>query len=234
MSAVTELIDALISRGMAPAEAATLVARAGAEMNAVGQSKGAIRTRRWRENRASQSVTERHSVTPNETTTQTSQNVTERHKASHGDNALLLTSSSYQLTTEEKEKKVRGPKRARASPISADWKVPDRARALAVELSVDIKQTEDRFRDYLASSGKLYADYDAGFCNFIRNTPKFNGVPNGRQDDPKSALAAGRRQLERLGGMEAANAYVPGSSGPTPRGLDFGDEPASPKLISSR
>jgi len=112
--------------------------------------------------------------------------------------------------------------------------VPDRARALAVELSVDIKQTEDRFRDYLASSGKLYADYDAGFCNFIRNTPKFNGVPNGRQDDPKSALAAGRRQLERLGGMEAANAYVPGSSGPTPRGLDFGPEPASPKLISSR
>ena len=63
----------------------------------------------------------------------------------------------------------------------------------------------------------------------------------GRWDDQpaevksgKSAVAAADRLIDRLGGMEAANAYVPGSSGPAPLVLDFGQVPAGPKLISSR
>jgi hypothetical protein len=57
---------------------------------------------------------------------------------------------------------------------------------------------------------------------------------NGRHNDPKSAVAACDRLIDKLGGMEAANAYVPGSSGPAPLVLDFGQVPAGPKLISSR
>lgn len=233
MSAVAELIDVLIARGVSPADAAALVARAGAEMSAAGLSKGAIRTRRWRENRASQIVTSDAPVTPSEPPDKTSRNVTERHKASPRDNALLLTSSSSQEITKEESKKVRGPKRVRPSLIPADWKVPDRARTIALELHLNLDQIEARFRDYLASTGKLYVDYDAGFCNFVRNTPKFNGAQNG-QDDRKSVLAASDRIIERQGGMDAARAYVPGSSGPAPLNLDFGPVSPSPKLISSR
>jgi hypothetical protein len=55
-----------------------------------------------------------------------------------------------------------------------------------------------------------------------------------KANDPKSAIAAADRLIDKLGGMEAAQAYVPGSSGPTPLSLDFGEISPSPKLISSR
>lgn len=53
-----------------------------------------------------------------------------------------------------------------------------------------------------------------------------------KANDPKSAIAAADRLIDRLGGVEAANGYVPGSSGPAPLRLDFGQVPAGPKLIS--
>lgn len=53
-----------------------------------------------------------------------------------------------------------------------------------------------------------------------------------KANDPKSAIAAADRLIDRLGGVEAANGYVPGSSGPAPLRLDFGQVPTGPKLIS--
>lgn len=55
-----------------------------------------------------------------------------------------------------------------------------------------------------------------------------------KANDPRSAIAAADRLIDKLGGMDAARSYVPGSSGPTPLSLDFGEGAASPKLISSR
>ena len=79
MSAVRDIIAALIGSGMEAADAAALLARAGTEM-ATGPSKGALRTRRWRENRPSQTVTGDASVTPDPTPNNATEN---RHKPSH-------------------------------------------------------------------------------------------------------------------------------------------------------
>lgn len=101
----------------------------------------------------------------------------------------LILSSKEEVPNEEK--KVRG-QRKRAGPIPPDWKPPERAHELARELGLRVTEIEPRFRDYLASSGKLYADYDAGFCNFVRNTPKFsgpNGAPNGQRSSSLAAAA---------------------------------------------
>lgn len=69
-------------------------------------------------------------------------------------------------------------------PLPLNWKPPERARAIAERLSVDLRDTEERFRDYLTSKGVEYVDYDSAFCNFVKNAPKFNGVrapPRGQQ-----------------------------------------------------
>ncbi len=46
---------------------------------------------------------------------------------------------------------------------------------MAEENGVNIQVVEQIFRDYLKSSGKLYADYDAAFYNFLRNQRRFSG-----------------------------------------------------------
>jgi hypothetical protein len=74
------------------------------------------------------------------------------------------------------------------------------------------------------------SDWDLTFSGWMRRN-KGNG--NGH-DRSKSVLAANERITEKLGGVAAADAYVIGSSGPTPFSLDFDELPPSPKLISSR
>lgn len=78
-----------------------------------------------------------------------------------------------------KNKKDKKVSKSPVQQLSADWAPPERAFEIAKDLGLSVREIEPRFRDYLASSGKRYADYDAAFCNFIRNTPKFNGGPNG-------------------------------------------------------
>jgi hypothetical protein len=109
---------------------------------------------------------------------------------------LILTPSPH---TQRGEKKVRGH-RKQVADIPPDWKPPERAHEIARELDVRISDIEPRFRDYLASSGRRYADYDAGFCNFVRNTPKFNGGGNGqgRPQATGNVIAATDRILERV------------------------------------
>lgn len=75
-------------------------------------------------------------------------------------------------------------RRKAMGPLPSEWHPPQRAYNLAVSLGLRAEDIEPQFRDYLASSGKQYADYDAGFCNFIRNAIKFgngprNGTPQG-------------------------------------------------------
>lgn len=109
-------------------------------------------------------------------------------------NASLIASSASEEAIkvdkeESKKERVRSTgippefhrTRRKHQPLPDNWTPPQRAHNLAVSLGLSVAEIEPRFRDYLASSGKQYLDYDAGFCNFVRNTPKFSGVTNGRQ-----------------------------------------------------
>jgi hypothetical protein len=106
--------------------------------------------------------------------------------------------------TEEKKRKYIKEKKPPSlkHPIPVEWQVPKRAIEIASELKLDYKPIEAQFRDYLSSTGKQYIDYDAAFCNFVRNAPKFNGAGNGQgrprpfQDDSKSASRAAARLAE--------------------------------------
>jgi uncharacterized protein YdaU (DUF1376 family) len=107
------------------------------------------------------------------------------------------TDASLTLTLTTKEYIHKGKR-----PLPENWHVPERAIEIASKLGVDWKEQAQRFRDYLSSTGKQYIDYDAAFCNFIRNAPKFNGGSNGHrgprplQDDRKSVSAAADRLIE--------------------------------------
>lgn len=197
MSATRELIAALVAGGMDAASAAGLVARAAVEMTAVvnRKSAGAVRQQRYRDrNKASPSVTgtdfatvtNRHeSVTP-QRTAEPSPSVTNRNEPSRCD-ANGTNPSYFSLSNPEtdqsvkKESKKEGARKKRNAPLPEGWTVPRRAIQIAAELGLAIEPIEARFRDYLASSGKQYVDYDAGFCNFVRNTPNFNGGNRGQQ-----------------------------------------------------
>jgi hypothetical protein len=85
--------------------------------------------------------------------------------------------------------------RKKKGPLPDGWQPPQRAYNLAVSLGLSVENIEPRFRDYLASSGKQYLDYDAGFCNFIRNTPKFNG---GRSEKSGNVVDASAQLSERI------------------------------------
>jgi hypothetical protein len=108
------------------------------------------------------------------------------------ENGSLIASSpseeAIEVVKEESKKDARAStgippefhrKKKRVGPMPENWSPPQRAFNLAVSLGLRVEDIEPRYRDYLASSGKQYADYDAGFCNFIRNTPKFSGGKNG-------------------------------------------------------
>ena len=148
------------------------------------RSSGAERTAKWREKKKQNDTNKVTDVT----------DVTD--VTSH------VTPSLIEESKKEEEKEVRG--RKRVAPLPESWKPPERAYALASELRLSVPEIEPRYRDYLAASGKMYADYDAGFCNFIRNTPRFS-KPNGTnghhtprpgsKEDQRERTAEAYRQL---------------------------------------
>jgi len=87
------------------------------------------------------------------------------------------------LSVKKESKKVR---KKELLYIPENWCPPDRAIVIAGELGLDIQDMEARWRDYLKSSGKLYADHDAAFCNFLRNDRKFNPNKNNISAKPLS------------------------------------------------
>jgi hypothetical protein len=88
-------------------------------------------------------------------------------------------------------------RKAKNVPLPEGWRPPPRASTLANSLKVDLQETEARFRDYLASHGKQYSDYDAAFYAL-----KFNGKENGLsgqrqfQDDKLSVSRAADRLID--------------------------------------
>lgn len=178
MSAVHELITTLVAGGMDAAEAAGLLARAAVEMSAPAdtRSPAAKRQQNYRDrNKPSRNVT---SVTHNET----SRNIT-----NHNENVTPLRSeetpisylpSSSKILAEKKESKKERKPQKRNAPLPDDWHPSLRSLQIAEEHGQNVQLVEQIFRDYLKSSGKLYADHDAAFNNFIRNQQRFNGKPN--------------------------------------------------------
>lgn len=194
MNATAELIAALTAGGMNPAEAAGLVARAAVEMTGAltKKSSGAARQQRYRERHKASpsvtptevpSVTERNESVTRDAPDEASQSVTNRNEASQSDGAeetpiSYLLTSSKNLSEKEESKEVRKKERApkkRNGPLPENWTPQAHAYQVAEENGVNVQIVEQIFRDYLKSSGKLYADYDAAFYNFLRNQRRFSG-----------------------------------------------------------
>ena len=149
MNALGHLIGRMIGAGMSPEEAGAIAAEiyAAGVASASVRSSGAERTRRWRNNKASQSVTERHGVTLNDGDVEASQSVTERHKASQCDATTVSP-----IDTKIKNYSMRNSAKAsRGSRLSPEW-IPsdqDRLAARSEGLSeAEIDKEALRFRDY--------------------------------------------------------------------------------------
>jgi hypothetical protein len=221
LSDIGALVEELIAAGTPPAVAASVVARAVlAGKDAAPyrddlpdvRSKAAIRQQRYRERNASvtkrnENVTQRNAenVTPNvternETITERNENVTPLRP----DNSRIYLSSSSSNSEEKKERKKERIPRKRNAPLSDDWSPSLKAYQLAEQCGQNVQIVEQIFRDYLKSSGRLYADYDAAFNNFIRNQQRFNGstknAKTGGFDD------AYERVLEKLNAGFAGSA----------------------------
>ena len=143
----------------------------------------------------------------------TAENSAETKKTS-----LILTSFSEESLQEEEvrkkeesKKERRAREKKRLGPLPENWQPPDIAYALATEFGTTVPSVEAIFRDYLKSSGKLYADHDAAFCNFVRNQRKFNGQNHGtsKTNSGGSLIAAIDRELAELQGEKRANFELP-------------------------
>lgn len=208
---------------MSAAEAAGLVARAAVEMTGAltKKSAGAARQQRYRErHKASQSVTpeQKPSVTErNESVTRdadekASQTVTNRNgsvtslRPDQNAHISYLPTKEDSLSEKKESKKERAPKK-RNAPLPADWVPALHAYEVAEENGVNVQVVEQIFRDYLKSSGKLYADYDAAFYNFLRNQRRFNnGNGHAKAENPRSGslIAVLDRALEQSIAEDAA------------------------------
>jgi len=229
VTATAELITALVASGMEAAEAAGLVARAAVEMTGAlsKKSAGAARQQRYRErHKASQrnasdnheNVTRRNESVTRDADPKASQTVTNRNESvtplRSGETRIsYFPSSSENLSMKEESKKERISKK-RNAPLPENWSPSVRSYQVAEEHGVNVQVVEQIFRDYLKSSGKLYADYDAAFNNFLRNQRNFNGNANAKPQTRSSGslLDAIDRELEKAKFQEDATPALPTGS----------------------
>lgn len=141
--------------------------------------------------------------------------------------ALILTSSlteSKKLPEEEVKKERRTREKKRLGPLPENWQPPDNAYVLATESATTVSTVEPIFRDYLKSSGKQYADYDAAFCNFVRNQNKFNGNRNGKDNGRRTVHDAAKDLLAKVRSFDAepAGGICDGTGKPPLRLLSSG------------
>lgn len=139
------------------------------------------------------------------------------HKSAHTPEAPISLSSSNSLSERKESKEVRKKDIARKKslrPLSDDWVPSLRSYQIAEEHGQNVQVVEQIFRDYLKSSGKLYADYDAAFNNFLRNQHRFSGSRPHEKPAPRSGgslIAALDRKLEELAAENGADRALPKS-----------------------
>lgn len=216
MTAFDELVTSLVTGGMEPGAAASLVARAVIEATAKAKTSGAARTARWRErHKASQNVTGASSHSTVTVTSQASQNVTSDAARSESAPISILPLSQQGESEEEdkkESKKVRSSEpRARGTRLPDDW-VPsevDRQYAASRGLrAAEIETEAIKFRNYWTNRTDKQAckpRWDRAWQNWILN---MRGTTNGQaprdrsRDDFRNALDQLRDFGERGMGSE--------------------------------
>lgn len=118
-------------------------------------------------------------------------------------------------------------KRDRLHVLPEGWKPPERAYAVAVEAGTTVEAVLPVFLDYLSSSGKLYANHDAAFCNFVRNQSRFNGG-KGNGNERRRTVQDAARDLHEAA-VEGRLAQW--RRGPPDRSLDTGTGEAVVRLL---
>lgn len=145
MSAVRDLVAALVAAGHDPVDAAAMVARAAMEMSSPQKSSAALRQQRYRDrNKPSQIVTPLHDD-------DSSRNVTNHNESVTRDARHIKDSKS------DSKKDSRQPA-SRGSRISPDWVPSAEDRAFAKQegfSDAEIDREAGKFRDYwLSKSGR--------------------------------------------------------------------------------
>jgi len=101
-----------------------------------------------------------------------------KRKNAENEKSDLYIDSSKKDSIKEESKKEPRAKKTKLVPLPENWLPPASAYPLATEHGTTVPHVEAIFRDYLKSSGRLYANHDAAFCNFIRNQRKFAAKQN--------------------------------------------------------
>lgn len=106
------------------------------------------------------------------------------------------------------------PKKARKvkHQIKHDWAPNLNHCAQAKKLGIDVGSEAVKFRDYCLSAAKTYADWDAAFRNWLRNSLKFsngsNGSPRKPRDEPLPGQVGWKRPGRNNGVSELHQQYI--------------------------
>ena len=194
MSAVRELIAALVAGGMDAIDAAALVARAGSELVSPKKTAGAERQQRYRDrNKASRNVTPLRCA-------EASRNVTKRNESVTSDAlSLSLTSSSEVIQKKE------GKRESRASALPDGWRPPEQAWTAAIASLGSLLRAEQeltKFRNHALDKGRVSKRWGAAWANWVERAIVYAGGVGNAPHQPKlgSVSAAFREIREQLEG----------------------------------
>jgi hypothetical protein len=227
LTVLSDYVARMVEAGMAQDEAMQIVAEvfAAGAANVVAKSSNAARQQRYRERKKAaesvtnrnETVTQRNAVNDAETVTNRNETVTTLRSEQ---NDIYLSSTTI---NSKEERKKDTAQRKRNAPLRDNWAPSQTSHRIAEQCGQDVRLVEQIFRDYLKSSGKLYADYDAAFNNFIRNQQRFNGAKNGKQ--PSQIIQAADNLRAKLASFD-------GRAG-RQDGLRGGEGAPSPRLLSN-
>lgn len=133
-----------------------------------------------------------HQAMPNHATGQ--------DKTRHSDTKVSLSEPPTKEATDDKPKRSK-PRTAYPS----DWQPNGSHRAKCSSAGYDIARLAEQFKNYCLANGKVYADWDAAFHNWIGNASRFGDraasqPAHGNRTQPAavSILEAGRRAAARF------------------------------------
>jgi hypothetical protein len=123
-----------------------------------------------------------------------------------------------------------GASRARATTLPENW------YPKAFDPVVD-QATFEAMKDYCLAHRRTYVDWEAAARQWKRNQSKYDrtastGAPRGKRAG--SIIDAIDNFIDQNGGIEAANRYVPGSSGPGSLNLDSQSSAHGVRRLPSR
>lgn len=171
MSAMRDIVSALISSGMDAVDAAALLAAAVVEASPRTRSPGAERALRYRENRALRNVTKRDEVTPDDTVTKRDESVTNR--------------DTVTTTTISKEKSSSRKRAASRTSLPADFALTEAMTVYAVSKTINpirVPLQFEKFCNYHRSKGSIFADWAAAWRTWVSNAVEFDkNAPQGPQ-----------------------------------------------------